>query len=597
MRTAPARRTTLRHRLVTTAVVCALAVAGTALVSCVALDRALARSDRVERLAEAQSRHQDVDMAHDAVQAIVARTALAGRSGDLTTINEQRAELERQRVVVDEALAEVYDLLADEPELLVPEQRASGDLGEYLALADRIVNSVGGTAYSQQDWNRFGTASDELEAQLADLTDRFGVAIVDANARGDRAQRTALEVLVLSALAAVLTIVAAAVLLRRSLARTIERMSEVASAVADGDLSRRNDDTTEDELGRLARRFDSVAASLDAMVARLTADAARTSFSHELSSVLDTVDAEDDLAGVAERAMRHAAEAKVELLLADSSRAHLQRAASHPGHGAPGCGVVSPFDCAAVRRGDTVVFRSSDGLDACPKLAGRCAGAETAVCAPVGFMGRAVGVLHATRSEESPFTADEVERLGTLATALGTRVGTIRAFRTSQLRASTDGLTGLLNRRSLEERLNLLVAELQPYSLAVADLDHFKRLNDTYGHETGDRALRMFAEVLRASLRSVDLVARWGGEEFTIAFPGVTASEAAAACDRVRESLLVASSSGAVPGFTVSFGVVDATVAGGVREALRLADEALYAAKNAGRDRVVVGPVGAGVAA
>ena len=597
MRTASARRTTLRSRLAVTAVVCVVAVAATASVSGIALGNALSTSDRIERLAEAQSRHQDVDMAHDAVQAIVARTALAGQRGDLATLNDQRAELDRQRLVVDDALGEVYELLVDEPGLLAPEQQASGDLGEYLALADRIVNSMGGTAYSQQDWSRFGDASDELEATLATVTEQFRDAIAQATVRGDRAKRTAIQVLTLAALAAVLTIVTALVLLRRSLARTIDRMSDVADAVAGGDLSRRNADTTEDELGRLAQRFDSVAASLDAMVARLTADAARTSFSHELSSVLDTVDAEDDLAGVAERAMKHATEAKVELLLADSSRAHLQRAAGHPVHGAPGCGVVSPFDCAAVRRGDTVVFRSSEGLDACPKLAGRCAGAETAVCAPVGFMGRAVGVLHATRPDEEPFTADEVERLGTLATALGTRVGTIRAFRTSQLRAATDGLTGLLNRRSLEERLNLLVSELQPFCLAVADLDHFKRLNDTYGHETGDRALRMFAEVLRTSLRSVDLVARWGGEEFTIAFPGVTATEAAAACDRVRESLLVASSSGAVPGFTVSFGVVDATVAGGVREALRLADEALYAAKNAGRDRVVIGPVGAGVVA
>jgi diguanylate cyclase (GGDEF)-like protein len=586
------RRWTLRRRLGVNALVCVVAVVGTGVVGSLALTAALRTSTRIERLAEAQSRHQDIDMAHDAVQAIVARSALAGQRGDLTSLNDQRAALEVQREVVDSAFADVYEILGEEPQLLVAVQVAANDLGEFLALGDRIVNSMGGTAYTQQDWNRFGAAGERLTVSLAQVTDRFRDEIRDAHDRGDTARREAMGVLAATALGAVATIVAAAVLLRRSLTRTVDRMAAVATAVADGDLSRRNDDATEDELGTLARRFDAVAASLDTMVARLTADAARSSFSHDLASVLDTVDGEQDLAAVAERAMQHAAPAKVELLLADSSRAHLERAAVHPAHGGPGCGVVSPFDCAAVRRGDSIVFRSSDALDACPKLSARCVEAETAVCAPVSFMGRAVGVLHASRPDDEPFSPDEVDRLGTMATALGTRVGTIRAFRTSQLRASTDGLTGLSNRRTLEERLNRMIAEGRPFALAVADLDRFKQLNDAYGHETGDRALRVFAEVLRGSLRSVDLVARWGGEEFTIAFPDVSASEAAAACDRVRESLLVASSSGTAPAFTASFGVVDASVADDLRGVLRCADEALYAAKSSGRNRVVIGPVG-----
>ena len=596
MRSTARRRSPLRRRLAVNVAACVLAVALTGVVGVLALLTALETSGDVGRLAEAASLHQDVDMAHDAINAIVARSALAGQRNDLTTLNALRNDLDRQRTIVDDALARVTDAVSDDPSLLAPEQTAAGALGEYLTLAERIVDAPGGTAYTTKDWDRFEASSSALETTLGSVTERFRDAIDEAQAHGDASQRRAVAVMVITSLAGVGMIVSSSVLLRRSITRSLQHMADVAGAVAAGDLSCRNDDPTEDELGLLARRFDHVAASLDEMVARLTADAARTGFSHDLASVLDTIDAEDDLPGVAERAMRHATDSKVELLLADSSRAHLQRVAVHPVNGAPGCGVVSPFDCAAVRRADTVVFRSSEALDACPKLAGRCVGPETAVCAPVGFMGRAVGVLHASRPEGQAFSSDEVERLGTLATALGTRVGTIRAFRTSQLRASTDGLTGLLNRRSLEERLNELVSEPRAFSLAVADLDHFKQLNDTYGHETGDRALRLFAETLRTSLRSVDLVARWGGEEFTIAFPGVSAVEAAAACDRVREALFVACSAGSVPVFTVSFGVVDASLAGGVREALRLADEALYAAKAAGRNRVVTGPVGVGVA-
>ena len=86
----------------------------------------------------------------------------------------------------------------------------------------------------------------------------------------------------------------------------------------------------------------------------------------------------------------------MELLLSDSSRAHLERAATSPTAGAPGCPVESPFSCVAVRRGSPVVFDSSEALNACPKLRGRPAGACSAVCVPVSFMGRALGVLHAT---------------------------------------------------------------------------------------------------------------------------------------------------------------------------------------------------------
>ena len=96
----------------------------------------------------------------------------------------------------------------------------------------------------------------------------------------------------------------------------------------------------------------------------------------------------------------------------------------------------------------------------------------------------------------------------------------------TQLQASTDTLTGLLNRRSFSERVAAVPAHLYPVAVAMADLDHFKTLNDTYGHETGDRALRLFARVLRDSLRTSDVASRYGGEEFAIAFPDCSAVDA-----------------------------------------------------------------------
>lgn len=194
-------------------------------------------------------------------------------------------------------------------------------------------------------------------------------------------------------------------------------------------------------------------------------------------------------------------------------------------------------------------------------------------------MGRASGVLHSTRPVDAPFSREQIDRIGTLATGVGTRIGTVRAFQKTQLQASTDGLTGLMNRRTMEEHIGVLTERGERFAMAVADLDHFKQLNDTYGHETGDRALRQFAEVMRGATRDEDLICRWGGEEFTIVFPGLTATTAAAACERIREALLLACVEANMPTFTTSFGITDSSMGAELGELFSVADEALYEAK------------------
>ncbi len=321
----------------------------------------------------------------------------------------------------------------------------------------------------------------------------------------------------------------------------------------------------------------------------LTRQAQRDNFGSQLVEALEMADEEAAAYDVVRRAMVEIGErTPMELLLSDSSRAHLDQTAIHPLAGAPSCPVESPYSCVAVRRGHATVFETSEALNACPKLRDREHGPCSAVCVPISFMGRSLGVLHATGPDGVLPSKEQVEQLTTLATQAGARIGTVRAFEKTQLQAQTDGLTGLINRRTLETELRDLLRQERPFALALADLDQFKRLNDTHGHEEGDRSLRLFSHVVRQVLRDDDLVARWGGEEFLLALPDANADAAVEVMERIRAHLAKTLNGGQVR-FTASFGVTDSTAAPSLQELIQLADIGLYLSKASGRDRVSIG--------
>lgn len=155
--------------------------------------------------------------------------------------------------------------------------------------------------------------------------------------------------------------------------------------------------------------------------------------------------------------------------------------------------------------------------------------------------------------------------------------------------ATTDMLTGLMNRSRfdylLKHELGRLSRYVRPFSLIMLDIDYFKTINDSQGHDVGDQVLRALATLLETNLRSADYCARWGGEEFIILAPETPREQAAKLAEKIRQRIASASFPGA-DRVTVSLGVAEAAAHDTPKSMMKRVDNALYHAKESGRDRV-----------
>lgn len=382
-----------------------------------------------------------------------------------------------------------------------------------------------------------------MEHTLAKLNSLYSAKITANVAVVSRSLETTQTVLLVAVAFAVFLLLTTAFFVVRSIRR---------SSVAGGSQARRNDLET-----RLHRAFE------------MTQD-------------------ETGVYAIVETALDHSVrELRAEMLVADSSRAHLHQVlVTRAADAGAGCPVASPAECPAASQGQTQIFRSSEDVDACPYLKHRASGPCSAACIPVSITGNTVGIIHAVSADEDPPASDTVETLELVARKAGERVGMLRAFARSETQAHTDPLTGLLNRRSLEAQAHELVEDGTQYVVAYGDLDHFKILNDVHGHDTGDKALRLFARVLRDNVRPSDIPARYGGEEFVAVLPQCSIADAVTVLERVRRQLAAAERGVGGPEFTVSFGLASSVGYATFSETVESADAALLVAKASGRDRI-----------
>ena len=248
---------------------------------------------------------------------------------------------------------------------------------------------------------------------------------------------------------------------------------------------------------------------------------------------------------------------------------------------------AKPRSCLAIRFGRG--YRG--GEDHVPLLAcGICGSLPDAVsCEPLLVSGEVIGSILVNHPD--PPGGQDPLRIRESVTQAAPVLANLRNLAIAEVRAATDALTGLPNTRAVQDTIKRMVAQasrtVSPLSAALLDLDHFKRINDAYGHSRGDEVLAAVAMVLRSSVRESDFVGRYGGEEFLLLLPDTGRDQAAIVAEKVRAAVAGLGLAGINQPVTASLGV--AAVPDDAADAdtlVRAADRALYAAKGNGRNRV-----------
>ena len=265
-----------------------------------------------------------------------------------------------------------------------------------------------------------------------------------------------------------------------------------------------------------------------------------------------------------------------------------------------------PDACWSLRRGQPH-WSGSPGNDiACCQHLAKSSTTES-LCVPMVAQGNTIGVLHMEfESTAGPVYDSGKESLRELRQRLAVSVAahvalslaSLQLRETLRQQSIRDPLTGLFNRRFLEEaferELQLAGRKKQSVAVLFLDLDHFKRFNDTFGHDAGDLALQSLADVFRKFFRTSDICCRYGGEEFAIILPESTSRDAATRADALRsevKNLRLHYKKQPLGQFTVSVGVAAFPEHGATsEELLKIADQCLYESKAGGRDVVTVAP-------
>jgi diguanylate cyclase (GGDEF)-like protein len=370
----------------------------------------------------------------------------------------------------------------------------------------------------------------------------------------------------------------------------VEDLVEAAKAVSRGDLSQRVEPAGDVELASLGRAFNEMTENLRHHVAEL--EQSRHEFQAAMARLGDVLVSTHDIGGIidvvleactltlrAEEALFFERIAMPAKIRATAAQSWAVPSLELNGHGVAGD---------AARELGPVVFPGDSALaEGEPKV-------DAAMAVPVVSDGRLFGVIAVYgRAGGGTFRPEDVHTLQTLARQTEVAIGNVFLHDETRRQARTDGTTGLWNRREFELRCLDSVKEAtrfeEPFGIILVDIDNFKRVNDDYDHSTGDAALIWLASKLSEATREIDVVARWGGEEFIVLLPRAGTDETATVAERIRSTVAaepMVDGAKVIP-LTVSIGMAVHSTDGTTADSLfKAADAALLRAKRMGKNRV-----------
>jgi diguanylate cyclase (GGDEF)-like protein len=379
--------------------------------------------------------------------------------------------------------------------------------------------------------------------------------------------------------------IGAVLLLTRNVVPRIRRYSRFAAAVASGDFSRRLSSRGSDELAALGR-------ALDEMVEHRALDASQREAQDEFVDILQVTESEAVAHDLLRRQIERSISGSTVVVLnrnTSENRLEAKTSLSEAGWLEETLADATPRSCLAVRFArQHCEAPERQPLAHCEVCGGT--GRRT-TCQPLLVGGEVIGsvlVEHTASLCDQDTTALQ-ESVAQAAPVLAN----LRNLASAEQRALTDSLTGLSNKRAVKDTTKRMAAyasrTVSSLSAIALDLDHFKQINDTYGHDSGDATLAAVGAVLTATVRASDFVGRNGGEEFIVLLPDTDTSSALIVADRIRNAVTEILVPGVDREITVSLGI--ATIpdhAGDGDLLIRSADRALYAAKANGRNRVEI---------